>query len=111
MLAGNCKPANNNRGDYVRTGVVKIHTEGKPYVYFLTVTPKGEKAMAKNISAYQATAPDTGKPVKKVKATKRPAKAAGKVKPVQATPVALTPVAPTSEAAPVTEGMPTLEHA
>jgi hypothetical protein len=102
LLAGNCGPANNYRRSLVNAGLVKCTVEGKPYAYVLTVTPKGEKAIAKAIDALASEAANT----KPAKATK---KAAGKRKPVAAA-IPAKPETPTSDVPTVTEGHVTVDQ-
>ena len=47
QIAGNCGPANNYRGALVKTGLMQVSVEGKPYAHKLVLTPKGEAAVAK----------------------------------------------------------------
>ena len=47
QIAGSCGPANNHRRAMVASKVVRETVVGKPYAYVLTVTPKGEAAIAK----------------------------------------------------------------
>jgi len=75
QIAGSCGPANNYRRALVAAGVVKATVEGKPYAYLLTVTPKGEKAVADGLAKLAA---DTANEKAKPKASKPKGKAKAK---------------------------------
>ena len=47
QIAGDCGPANNYRGRLVKTGLMTVTVEGKPYAHKLTLTTKGQAALDK----------------------------------------------------------------
>lgn len=113
-IAGSCGPANNKRRLVVQRGWAKVSTEGKPYAFTLTVTPKGDAVIKANtakaaagegVTATVARGAAAGAKAK-AKGAKAEAKANGKPRRAPRKPADAPQPSPAGDAAPQGETAP-----